>query len=202
MSHRLLSKDTVVSFDIETTGLVAGVHSMIALGAVAYRDGKEIGHYYGALDEFEGSERSQSTMDFWMKNLPEWKRIRKNRRDPAIVMKEFYDWCIELPQPRILAANPSAFDSAFLFWYLHTFVGEEAVHELFKRNRALDIRSYISALLAVPYSEAERPLIPKQWSEGFEITHNALDDAREQGTMLVYIMKALAGELELDANAE
>jgi DNA polymerase III alpha subunit (gram-positive type) len=202
MSHRLLSKDTVISFDIETTGLVAGVHSMIALGAVAYRDGKEIGHFYGALDEWEGSERSESTMEFWMKNLPEWKRIRKDRRDPTTVMKEFYNWCIELPQPRILAANPSAFDSAFLFWYLYKFIGESGVQDLFKRNRALDIRSYISALFAVPYSEAERSLVPKSWSEGFEITHNALDDAREQGTMLVYLMKACAGELELSADAE
>jgi DNA polymerase III alpha subunit (gram-positive type) len=195
--HRLLEKDTVVSFDIETTGLVAGVHSMIALGAVAYRGGKEIGHYCAALDEFDGAERSEGTMAFWMKNLPEWKRIRKERKNPAIVMKEFYDWCIALPQPRVLAANPSAFDSAFLFWYLYKFVGEDAVQDLFKRNRALDIRSYISALFAVPYSEAERSIVPKEWSEGFEITHNALDDAREQGTMLTYLLKASAGELDL-----
>lgn len=199
MAHRLLTKDTVISFDIETTGLVAGVHSMIALGAVAYRNGVEVGHFYGALKEWDGAERSQGTMDFWMKNLPEWKRIRKESRDTQTVVKEFYDWCIALPQPRILAANPSAFDSAFLFWYLHKFIGENGVQDLFKRNRALDIRTYISVLMAVPYSEAERSLVPKEWSEGFEITHNALDDAREQGTMLVHLMKAAAGELEMEA---
>jgi len=200
MSHRLLSKDTIISFDIETTGLTAGIHSMIALGAVAYRDGKEIGHFYAALNEWDGAERSEGTMQFWMKNLDEWKRIRKERRDPAEVMKEFYGWCIALPQPRVLAANPACFDSAFLFWYLYKFVAEDAVNDLFKRNRALDIRSYISAILAVPYSEAERSLVPKEWSEGFEITHNALDDAREQGTMLVHLMKACAGELEIEAS--
>lgn len=131
--------------------------------------------------------------------MTEWKHIRKDRRDPAVVMQEFYDWCIALPQPRILAANPSAFDSAFLFWYLNRFINEEAIHDLFKRNRALDIRTFIAALFAVPYSEAERSLVPKSWSEGFEITHNALDDAREQGTMLINLMKASAGELEMSA---
>jgi len=199
MSHRLLSKDTIVSFDIETTGLVAGVHSMISLGAVAYRNGKEIGHFYGELKEWEGAERNQGTMDFWKKHIDEWKRIRAGAKDPTSVMQDFYNWAIALPQPRVLAANPSAFDSAFLFWYLYTFVGEDAVQDLFKRNRALDIRSYISALFAVPYSEAERSVVPKEWSEDFEITHNALDDAREQGTMLTYLLKATAGELEMDA---
>jgi hypothetical protein len=171
---------------------------MIALGAVAYRSGKEIGHYYGAMLEFEGSERSESTMLFWMKNLPEWKRIRKESKDPQVVMQGFYDWCIDLPQPRILAANPSAFDSAFLFWYLHKYLGQDAIQDLFKRNRALDIRTYISAMYAVPYSEAERSLVPKEWSEGQEITHNALDDAREQGSMLMNLMKASIGELEIE----
>lgn len=197
--HHLLSKDTIVSFDIETTGLIAGVHSMIALGAVAYRGGKEIGHFYGSMLEWDGAERSQSTMEFWMKNLAEWKRIRKGSREPAKVINEFYNWCIKLPQPRVLAANPSAFDSAFLFWYLNKFINEEAIHDLFKRNRALDIRTYISAMFGVPYSEAERSVVPESWSEGFEITHNALDDAREQGTMLMNLMKASAGELEIGA---
>lgn len=197
MAHRLLTKDTVVSFDIETTGLVAGVHSMIALGAVAYRNGQEISHFYGALLEWDGAERSESTMEFWMKNLAEWKRIRKESKDPGLIIQNFYDWTIDLPQPRILAANPSAFDSAFLFWYLNKFINENAIQDLFKRNRALDIRSYISALFAVPYSEAERSVVPKEWSDGLEITHNALGDAREQGAMLAYLMKASAGELEI-----
>lgn len=197
--HRLLTKDTIVSFDIETTGLVAGVHSMIALGAVAYRGGKEISHFYGSMLEWEGAERSESTMQFWMKNLAEWKRIRKDSKEPAKVINEFYNWTLELPQPRVLAANPSAFDSAFLFWYLNRYINEDAIQDLFKRNRAIDIRTFISAMFAVPYSEAERSLVPKEWSEGFEITHNALDDAREQGTMLMNLMKASAGELEIGA---
>ena len=73
------------------------------------------------------------------------------------------------------------------------------MNDLFKRNRALDIRTFIMALFAVPYSEAERSLVPKEWSEGFEITHNALDDAREQGTMLNHLLQACAGELEMGA---
>lgn len=195
--HKLLAKDTIISFDVETTGFTAGVHSAISLGAVAYRGGKEISHYYGAMLEWKGAERDEETMKFWANNRPIWESLRKESVDAGTVMQGFFDWAIDLPKPRILAANPCAFDSSFLFWYLHKFVGKDASRDLFKKNFALDIRSYISAIFAVPYSEAYRSILPPEWSENQEITHNALDDAREQGTMLMNLMKASVGEIEL-----
>jgi hypothetical protein len=132
-----------------------------------------------------------------MKHLSEWKRIRKESRDPQEVMTEFYDWVADLPKPHTLVANPACFDFSLLNWYLYTYCGENAVNDLFKRHRALDIRTFISAIFAVPYSEAERSLVPAEWSENCEITHNALDDAREQGTMLINLMRASVGELDI-----
>jgi DNA polymerase III alpha subunit (gram-positive type) len=197
--HKLITKDTIISFDIETTGLVGGIHSMIALGAVAYRDGKEVSHFYGCLKEWDGSERDVDTMLFWQRNRAEWDRIRKESRDPQEVMQEFAAWVDTLPAPRTLAAWPASFDTAFLFFYLEKFVGGNIVNRLFERYRALDIRSFVSCLLAVPYSEAERKLLPQEWKENTSYTHNALDDARQQGVTLMNILKASVGELELGA---
>ena len=197
--HKLITTDTIISFDIETTGLVGGTHSMVALGAVAYRDGKEVSDFYGCLKEWEGSERDKDTMLFWAKNRAGWDAMRKLARPPEEVMQEFYDWALALPAPRTLAAWPATFDSAFLFWYLNKFVGIDAVNTLFKQYRALDIRSYVSALFAVPYSEAERRILPPEWKEDLPYTHNALDDARQQGVTLMNILKASAGELEIGA---
>lgn len=199
MANNLLTKDTIISFDIETTGLAAGIHSMIALGAVAYRNGKEIASFYGALQEWEGSERSKGTMEFWQKNKAEWDRIRKEARPPADVMKEFVAWVDALPSPKVLAANPVAFDSSFLFWYLSAYIDDEIVSKLFYRTRALDIRTYIAAMFGVPYSEAERSIVPQEWNESLPYTHNALDDARQQGVMLMNMLKANAGEMEMTA---
>ena len=64
------------------------------------------------------------------------------------------------------------------------------MEELFGRHRALDIRSYLAAYLGCSYSEASRTKIPEEWTEGLKITHNALDDARQQGRVLVNMMKA------------
>lgn len=197
--HKLLTKDTYISFDVETTGLCGGIHSMIALGAVAYRNGKEISHFYAALKEWDGAERDKDTMLFWSRNRAEWDRIRKESRPPEDVMNEFFKWAEALPGPRTLAAWPCTFDSSFLFWYLNTFVGPTAVNDLFKQYRALDIRSYVSALFAVPYSEAERRILPEEWKENLPYTHNALEDARQQGVILMNVLKASAGELELAA---
>ena len=103
---KILTKDTIISFDIQTTGLVAGTHSMIALGAAAYRNGIEINHFYSALKEFKGSERDADTMLFWQRNRKEWDQIRKDQRPAEDVMQEFYDWAMTLPEPRTFAANP------------------------------------------------------------------------------------------------
>ena len=197
--HSILTKDTIISFDIETTGLVGGTHSMIALGAVAYRNGTEVSHFYGCLKEWEGSERDTDTMLFWSRNRAEWDRIRKASRPPEEVIQEFVSWAETLPAPRTLAAWPSTFDSAFLFWYINKFSGSAAVNKLFKQFRALDMRTYVAALMAVPYSEAERRILPDDWKENLPYTHNALDDARQQGVIFMNVLKANAGELELGA---
>ena len=149
----------------------------------------------------DGSIRNEDTMRFWLNNMDEFKRIRKESRPPEIVMQEFYDWTIALPQPRILAANPASFDSAFLFFYLTKYIGETAVSDLFKRSRALDIRTAISILFAEPYSSAERSLLPEEWADGNTITHNALDDARQQGAILMHLLDAAGGETSESATA-
>jgi DNA polymerase III epsilon subunit-like protein len=190
MKHPL--SDTIISFDVESTGFIPGVHSIISLGAVAYINGEEHSHFYAAVKEFPGAKRLKSTMDWWKKHPEEAKRIAQQMEEPEDVFPRFYDWIMSLPVERVLAANPSAFDSALLWWYLHTYCGEEAIGQMFKRHRALDIRTYISALFAVPYSRAERSLVPNEWSENLTITHNALDDAREQGTMLINLIRAMS----------
>ena len=200
-THKILTNDTIVSIDIETTGLTAGIHSMIELGAVAYRNGKEIGSFSGAMKEWEGSERSVETMrDFWMvRNRAVWDRIRKESRPPEEVMQEFATWLDSLPGPLVLAGNPASFDSGFLFFYMHKFIGEKATSQFFKRSRALDIRTFIMALFAVPYSQAERSVVPEAWTESNPYTHNAIDDARNQGAMLMSLLKASVGEMEMEA---
>lgn len=187
--------DTLISFDIETTGFIPGYHSIISLGAVAWKDGKEVSSFYGCMKEWNGSTRSNSTMNWWKKDhKDEWMAIRSQQEEPEEVMGRFYEWCMSFKGERTLAANPACFDTALLWWYLHTYVGEDAITQMFKRHRALDIRTYIAAVFNVPYSEAERSLLPAHWSEKQYITHNALDDARQQATVLNHLMKVNAGD--------
>jgi hypothetical protein len=188
------NKDTIISFDVETTGFIPGVHSVIALGAVAWRGGKEISSFYGCMKEWYGSERSDSTMHWWRGQKDEWMAIRKLQVEPVVTMMRFYDWVNELPKAHTLAANPACFDAALLWWYLHKFCGEDAITNLFKQHRALDIRTYIAAVFDVPYSEAERSILPAHWSEKQYITHNALDDARQQGLVLHHLIKTNSGD--------
>lgn len=187
-------KDTIISFDVETTGMIPGYHSVISIGAVAWRDGKEVGSFHGCMKEWNGSSRSEDTMLWWRKHKDEWMNIRSQQEEPKVVMNRFYDWCMTFPGERTLAANPACFDAALMWWYFHTYCGEDAITTAFKRHRALDIRTLIAAVFNVPYSEAERSLLPAHWAEKQFITHNALDDARQQGYVLHHLMRANAGE--------
>ena len=81
-----------------------------------------------------------------------------------------------------------------LWWYLHTFCGKNSITDLFKRHRALDIRTFMCAVFDVPYSEAERDILPAHWAEKQYITHNALDDAKQQATVLYHLMKVNSGD--------
>jgi len=188
-------QDTLIIFDVETTGFIPGVHSVIALGAVSYRDGVEIGSFYGAMKEFKGSIRDAETMAFWKKNREEWDKIVAIQEEPSVVMNDFADWCADHEGPLTLAANPACFDAAWLWWYLYRYTGPDTVTQLFRRHHALDVRSYIAAVLNVPYSKAERKLLPPEWAEEHQYTHNALDDARQLGAVLKNLMKANANQL-------
>lgn len=198
---KLISKDTVIVFDLETTGFVPGINSILSIGAVAYQNGLEVSNFYAALKEFEGSECNEGCVQWWRDHREAWQSLRQIAEEPKEVMQRFYNWMLDLPKPHTLAANPSAMDAGLLFWYLHVYCGENAVERLVKRHRCFDIRTAISVLFAVPYSEAERYIAPSEWSEGLVITHNALDDAREQGTMLMNLLRASVGELEMNLEA-
>lgn len=185
-----MSSDTIISIDLETTGLVPGVHSILSLGAVSYIDRKEHSSFYQKIDEAL-FYRDPAAMKFWEKHPDQYLEARKDPKDPFIVMGDFSKWVEKQPKPRILAANPAAADAGFLWYYLHTFCESGTIEKLFGRQRVLDIRSILSVVLNKDYSKSDRDAIPDSWSDGFKINHVAIDDAREQGAVLMHALKEM-----------
>ena len=185
-------RDVYFSVDVETDGPITGKNSMLNLGAVAFTSDTRtrLGGFDENLAAFEGSEQDGDTMkNFWLKPEQEqaWKVITKNPRDASEVMVLFRNWIEDMmkkartgAEPEVelrpvMVAWPSAFDSAFVKWYMLTYPSgslNESPHEPFWFN-CIDITSFASARLGLPYSMCtndEGGALKKYWPTEAEIS--------------------------------
>ncbi len=61
-----MSDDQIfIAVDIEADGPIAGLYSMLSIGAVATTTKKEISSFYRRIKPIEGVVQDASTMDWW-----------------------------------------------------------------------------------------------------------------------------------------
>lgn len=192
----LLFKDATVkpaiyfSIDIETLGSVAGIHSMISLGCVAFRpEGEILATYTANLRPLTDLQIDPATVEWW-KQFPEaFEESTHDARGAEEVLKEFDAWV------RQTAGNASAtaccwpnWDFGFVHYYLHRFApvnrSETSCGCVFT-HRCLCIRTLVTAALGLPFRGFGKREIPKEWFGGVGHSHNALEDALEQAHLCI-----------------
>jgi DNA polymerase III alpha subunit (gram-positive type) len=195
-----------VSFDIETTGMVPGLNSMLSLGAIAYQDhegGYEpIGEYYERLYMLPESAWDPSTKEWWDK--PEQKdALAEVTAEPRILPEHFaHDFGKWLEArfrlyegPLVFVAYPATFDFGFLNYYMHRFAPELWRQTAYHPGigwTCLDMLTLASALVNKPYLSARRKSWPQEWLPPKQpFTHHALEDARHQGYSFLKMMQEL-----------
>lgn len=177
-----------ISTDIESDGPIPGPNSMLSFGSVAFDEaGKELGSFYRTLDLLPGATGDPDTMKWWAKpeNAKAWEAARLNPQTPAFAMMEYVTWVESLPGKPVFVAYPAGFDFTFVYVYMMKFVGRSPFS-----FSALDIKSYACAILGKTYRESVKKNMPQRWFAGLpKHTHNALDDAREQGMLFIRMMR-------------
>jgi Exonuclease len=178
-----------LSLDIEADGPVPGVYSMLSLGAVpvACREGRWVvsdHRFYAELIGLEGA-----------KVMPEARTIGALHLEgqavtPENAMQRFAAFIatvrLELGDERVVAAaKPTAFDCAFVNYYLWRFLGENPLG-----HSAFDLGSYLQgAFPARNWGQRTKlmrragyvkPINPKE--------HHALYDALEQAEVLAWAL--------------
>ncbi|KAF0245570.1 MAG: hypothetical protein FD167_3534, partial [bacterium] len=83
-----------------------------------------------------------------------------------------------LPGKPVFVSYPVTFDFLFVYWYLIKFTGESPFS-----HSGLDIKTYAMAMLKTDYRDSTKRNMPKSWFDKFPHTHQALDDAIEQGAL-------------------
>ena len=175
-----------LSTDIETDGPIPGPNSMLSFGSVAFNDrGDEIGSFTANLDFLPDGHADPDTMRWWDTQPDAWKAARTNPEPPAVVMPRYIAWLKTLPGKPVFVAYPAGFDFLFIYWYLIKFTG----HSPFSFS-AIDIKTYVMALLDRGYRNASKANWPARWSQDTgPHTHCALDDAREQGQSFMRMLQ-------------
>lgn len=180
-------KTTYISIDVECTGPVPGLFSMISLGAAAFnREGEVIDTFMVNLDEIFGSRQDPATMRFWQDNPVAYLRTKENPVPAQEGTVAFYNWYETLENP-VFVFMPQKFDGLFVYWYLQTFI--ETLNFV-NTPDAIDVKTMAMVALGAenPYFASKRSW-PKTWKNK-KITHNhvAVDDAKEQGEQFIKIL--------------
>jgi len=163
-----------VIIDIEADGAIIGKHSMISFGAVIvdkkrdlkktfYRELKPIGEDYNPEALAVSGFSREETLKF---------------EEPAVVMKEFFDWINSHGEDRAkLFSDNAGYDASWINWYFLTYVG---------KNPFGWTSEDISSLFKGVKGNMKASFKPLRKSAH---THNALDDAMGNAEAILAIEK-------------
>lgn len=189
-----MTREMYVSVDIETDGPLPGRNSMLSIGAVALIPGegddppRVVGEFSANLETLPGAIPDQKTMEWWATQPNAWKAHRESTVSAEAAMGSFVRWVEELSEREgvapVFTAYPAGFDFLFVYWYMMSFVGRSPFS-----FSALDIKTYAMRVLGLPYRKVGKRELKRFIPDGLPHTHIAIDDAREQGMILMNLMK-------------
>jgi hypothetical protein len=198
--------DLYISADVETDGPVPGPFSMLAFGLVAVGsfDGRSLVSLPGKQPTFY-RELQPISEDYQQEALQinglDRARLLREGADPRTAMSAAREWVMEISQEHrpVLVAYPVAFDWAFMYWYFERF----SAGSPFGHSSCLDIRTLYHALTGTVFDRSGKEHMPRWLLSSSPHTHNALDDAKEQGELFANVLRyaiaqraAVAGALE------
>ncbi|MFJ8163423.1 exonuclease [Streptomyces sp. NPDC096136] len=184
-----------VSADVEADGAVPGPFSMSSFGlAVAgVRDG----------DGFRAVDPAERTFYAELKPISDGydrealavsgldrERLAREGREPAEAMNAAADWIAavaeELGATPVFVAYPLGYDWMWIYWYFMRFADGGSP---FGHSRCMDLKSLYAAKADVRIGESTKRSMPGHLLSDRPHTHNALDDAIEQGELFQNLMR-------------
>jgi hypothetical protein len=148
-----------------------------------------IGTFTRNLELLNGAKPEERTMHWWAtpENVRAYHASRENLVTPYQAMLECRAWLESLRSwgRPIVCGAPSGFDFTFLYYYFQRELSESPIG-----FASLDLRSYAAAVLKKQYRQVGKQQLPAEWIEpDFPHTHVALDDAIEQGCILINMIR-------------
>ncbi|MGW0363292.1 exonuclease [Streptomyces sp. NPDC002990] len=174
-------------FSMSSFGLaVAGVHDGIAFQASDPAERTFYAELRPISDAYDPEAQAVSGLDR--------ERLVREGQDPAEAMNAAAAWIVavaeELAATPVFVAYPLGYDWMWMYWYFMRFADAGSP---FGHSRCMDLKTLYAAKAAVPISEATKRSMPSRLLSSRPHTHNALDDAIEQGELFQNLMRWQAG---------
>ena len=183
-----------VSLDVEADGPCPGLFSMLSFGMAAFTLDKQlVGTFARNLKPLGGARSDERTMTWWAlpANADAFRASREDQVEPYVAMADCRAWLEAMRRfgRPVICGAPSGFDFTFLYYYFQLELGESPVG-----FASFDLRSYAAAVLKRQYRQVGKNSYPPDWmSDALPHTHVALDDAIEQGCIIVNMVRANLG---------
>jgi hypothetical protein len=167
---------------------------MLSFGLAAFTLDKHlVATFSRNLEVLDGADVDERTMKWWAQEtqVEAYRKCREDLVSPRAAMVEAKSWLDEMRafgRP-IVCGAPSGFDFTFMYYYFQRFLGESPIG-----FASLDLRSYAAAVMKRQYRHVGKRQYPAEWIDAdLPHTHVALDDAIEQGCILINMMRSNLG---------
>jgi len=168
-----------VSVDIEASGPIPGVYSMLAIGACTVDGDRAFSCEVKPLND----NADPKAMEIVGMSLD---ALKEKGSDPSQAMQRFADWLRDLcPAGAPLAGTPlvfvglnAPFDWSFVNYYFHRFAGGNPFG-----YTAIDLKAYYMGVTGCRWDEATSSAMSRVLKPQLGPNHNALQDARFQAEL-------------------
>jgi hypothetical protein len=184
--------DLYFSCDVEADGPIPGLYSLVSIGlsCVGSFDGEHFERRDPRVDTYYAELTPIS--DLWVPSMLAVSGLTREHlvedgRRPEDAMPELAAWVRQVAHGfnPVFVAWPLGYDWMFAYWYLIRFgdARGEISNSPFGFSGALDIKSVYATKARRPVSEPTKRSMPSELVPDSPHTHNALDDAIEQGRL-------------------
>lgn len=177
--------ETLISVDVETAGPSPSGHALLSIGACLVDD-PSAGFYVELRPDRAGVvPRALEVSGLSLADL------ERTGTEPAEAMSRFADWVDEVT-PAGSAAVFVGFNAGFDWMFVADYFERHAVRNPFG-HAALDIKSLAMGVLGCSWRDTSMRRLTPLFLPGQELSHNALEDARDQAA-LYRAIRARVGE--------